>query len=174
MQDLQKDIRTLLNQFDAAAVGIGAAELDELLGRHGVSFPPSLRAWLAMCNGSFAAQGGLLGVGRTEANLDIFHAWAIYPEWKRLGWIPVAADGCGNYYVVVPRGPNGEFACFIDTAESPFALCYAVASDALHLAYFMLHRECHRSGWPFDEAWVTSVDPRIIHCDCAPMPWELD
>jgi hypothetical protein len=34
-----------------------------------------------------------------------------YPEWARLGWLRVAGDGCGNYYVLRKDGTVG----FVDT-----------------------------------------------------------
>lgn len=45
----------------------------------------------------------------------------LFPEWTLKGWLPVAGDGCGNYYVLLADGSVG----FVETASDPDALAGA-------------------------------------------------
>jgi hypothetical protein len=47
--------------------------------------------------------------------LDIAAHLDLHPQWRELGWLPVAGDGCGNHYVLV-RG--GEVA-FVESVCDP-------------------------------------------------------
>jgi hypothetical protein len=51
----------------------------------------------------------------------------LFPEWRTLGWLPVASDGCGNYYVLAVDGTVG----FVDTMSDPGRLERAVSADLL-------------------------------------------
>jgi len=50
-----------------------------------------------------------------------------YPRWVELGWLPVAGDGCGNYYVLRDDGAVG----FVDTMKDPDQIDRQVAGDLL-------------------------------------------
>jgi len=49
------------------------------------------------------------------------------PEWQSLGWLPVAGDGCGNYYVLTEGGTVG----FVEPMSDPGRLERQVSSDLL-------------------------------------------
>jgi hypothetical protein len=51
----------------------------------------------------------------------------LYPDWRTLGWLPVAGDGCGNYYVLALDGTVG----FVDTMSDPGRLERRVSADLL-------------------------------------------
>jgi hypothetical protein len=51
----------------------------------------------------------------------------LYPEWRTLGWLPVAGDGCGNYYVLAGDGTVG----FVDTTSDPGSVERQVSGDLL-------------------------------------------
>jgi len=89
---------------------------------------------------------------------------AYFSEWHKLGWYPVASDGCGNYYVIVPSGA----ALFIETTVSSTDGAYVAASGLAKLVEFM--RE--DNGSAFQERVRMERDPAIIEfSDLAPMPW---
>src|SRR5688572_4542233 len=82
--------------------------------RIGFRFPDCLRIWLKHCNGSLAGQGGIFGVDQVNAFTDLEHKIRLYPDWLKSRWLPVAGDGCGNYYLLVPDSavPGGFPVCF--------------------------------------------------------------
>jgi hypothetical protein len=51
----------------------------------------------------------------------------LFPEWAEQGWLPVAGDGCGNYYVLTADGTAG----FVDTMKGPGRIDRQVADDLL-------------------------------------------
>ncbi len=53
--------------------------------------------------------------------------WDQYPEWRGLGWIAVAGDGCGNYYVLTADGTVG----FVEPMSDPAKLGRQAAPDLL-------------------------------------------
>lgn len=44
---------------------------------------------------------------------------AMFPTWRDSGWLPVAGDGCGNYFVLVTSGELAGQVGFIDTIADP-------------------------------------------------------
>ena len=50
-----------------------------------------------------------------------------FPEWAEQGWLPVAGDGCGNYYVLTADDTVG----FIDTMKDPGQIDRQAAGDLL-------------------------------------------
>ncbi len=60
---------------------------------------------------------------------DVDMAWRrdLHPEWAGPGWLPVAGDGCGNYYVLLGNGAVG----FVDTMKDPGQVGQQVAGDLL-------------------------------------------
>ena len=90
-------------------------ELAALADRLGAPVPTDLADWLRICRGEAIGEGGVFGVRPDRAFVDITATASLFPEWSALGWIPVASDGCGNYYVLQPDGSVG----FIDTMADP-------------------------------------------------------
>lgn len=94
--------------------------------------PESLASWLGILNGDTIGQGGVFGARRDSTFLDIGHISKIFQEeWAGHSWIPVASDGCGNYYVLLPDERVG----FVDTMADPYAID---AIEAETLAVFLL------------------------------------
>jgi hypothetical protein len=94
--------------------------------------------------------------------------------WHLRGWIPVAADGSGDYYVAAStssREPEGVI-LFIDQMdfETP---AYVVGSDMWHFLYGLACTELRsEEWWPFDERMVLALDPDLALHPSLPMPWE--
>jgi hypothetical protein len=85
---------------DDEPVGASAAELAVLSDRLGRSLPLALRNWLSVCRGAAIGPGGVFGERPDRPSLDMAGIRDLYPDWRTLGWLPVAGDGCGNYYVL--------------------------------------------------------------------------
>jgi len=148
---------------------IEAAEM-----RMGIKFPPEFRAFLCYLNGPRIGPGGILGVGVDRAACDICHLLNMYPHWKSRRWIPVAGDGCGNYFVLVTCDGKEPPVGFVDTMAAPNEIAYVVASDFWHFLDFLLKRELGKTGWPFTRDVVIRADPGILDCESAKLPWEAE
>jgi len=51
----------------------------------------------------------------------------MFPQWRELGWLPVASDGCGNYYVLARDGTVG----FVEPISDPSTINRCAAPDLL-------------------------------------------
>ena len=142
-------------------------------GRTGLAVPARLREWLRFINGPCIGPGGLLGIGTHRSSLDIEEVLRWYPRWRDNGWIPVAADGCGNYYVLNTK-ESGSAVYFVDTALDADHLAYVVGSNLWRFLWFILKAESGARDWPFSKEYVLSHDPDIARCASAPVPWEAE
>lgn len=139
--------------------------------RIGFPIPPEQSELLRLSNGPCVGPGGLFGVRPTLDFLDIEHLYESYPGWREHGWVPVAGDGCGNYYVAVPTGDDWPVV-FIDTMEDAQQPAFIVASGVLKFVIALLEKELGDTRWPFCEAAVTASDPRITaFADKFALPW---
>ena len=107
--------------------GASPAELAALADRLRQPLPPALRTWLSICNGAAIGPGGVFGQRSDRRHADIAGFLDLYPEWRGLGWIPVAGDGCGNYYVLTADGTVG----FVETMSNPAKIAHQAGSDLL-------------------------------------------
>jgi DNA-binding SARP family transcriptional activator/tetratricopeptide (TPR) repeat protein len=148
---------------DPPVRGAGEDEITAVAARCPVRLPEPYVSWLRFCNGSAAGPGGIFGTGTV---LEMFE---IFPDWPGLGRIPVAGDGCGNYYVL-DAGSGAVY--FIDTMEGD-DYSYLVGSDLPHFLRFLLSREAGAGGWPFDSGFVTGLDPGILRTGSPGLlPWD--
>lgn len=152
--------------------GASDEQIESAEARNGTRFPSKFRDFLGYLNGPRIGPGGILGVSREGPELDVCQLLDSYPAWKSLGWIPVAGDGCGNYYVLATRGSAEPPVGFVDTTASPNEIAYVVASDFWHFLDFLLRKDLRLTGWPFAIDDVIDSDPSIIGCKIAPLPWE--
>jgi DNA-binding SARP family transcriptional activator len=137
---------------DPPVRGAAEDEIAAVAARCPVRLPESYVSWLRFCNGSAAGPGGIFGTG------TVLETFEIFPGWAELGRIPVASDGCGNYYVLDAASGAVYFA---DTMEGD-DFSYLVGSDLPHFLRFLLSRETGVRGWPFDSGFVTGLDPAIL------------
>ena len=153
--------------------GASPDQIESLERQLGYPLPDWLRRWLDVCNGYMAGPGGLYGAEADRSSLDIKRA--SWPEWRELGWVPIAGDGNGNAYVVPALLPNaGEFVYFVDCAEDPSQLAYVVGSSIPNFLRFLLERDMGELGWPFDPDFVLARDPAIAQADAGLLPWNSD
>jgi hypothetical protein len=153
--------------------GVTDSSIDSFIHRAGLRVPADLREWLQLTNGPCVGPGGLFGIRTARDYLDMEFHLQLHPSWKHKKWIPIAGDGCGNYYIMPTNqeyGP-GFPVLFIDTIKSGELPAYIVASDVEHFLVFLLQRELGNKAWPFNEKLVTEADPRIRDFVGLPYPW---
>lgn len=153
--------------------GVADITFSEFSDRTGIDVPPALAVWLRLTNGPCVGPGGIFGIRPNRENLDIEFHYGLFPVWKSRKWIPVASDGCGNYYVLATNqefGP-GDPILFIETTRSAEEPEFIVASDLLAFLRFLLEKELGQSSWPFDEEEVTQKDPAILNFQGVRLPW---
>jgi cell wall assembly regulator SMI1 len=151
--------------------GISDSEISLCEARLGILFPEKLREWLGYSNGPCVGPGGMMGVKTVRDNLDIEVILDLHPTWKEKGWLPVAGDGCGNYYVLVISNPKESPVAFVDTMEAESELAYVVASDFWRFLFFLFRGDLRESRWPFDKVEFERMDPEIFHLGL-PLPWD--
>lgn len=98
--------------------GASPEDLVALEGRLALPIPDQLREFLAVCNGARIGPGGFFGQRPDDPTFDLPAVVALWPNWAAKGWLPVAGDGCGNYYVLTLDGEVG----FVDTMANPDAI----------------------------------------------------
>jgi hypothetical protein len=182
---IQDDVTALLAQVSLPPEhrllrGASDAAIATFEQECGFALPPEQRGWLRLCNGALAGPGGLLGINPDPPWLDIGVLYRLIPQWLDNRWIPVADDGCGNYYVLDAGGPTSEShpVYFIDHERGYDAPAYRVASGLWQFLWFLLTSELERGSgirpkWPFDHHYVLEHDPEIGAAPCAvPLPWD--
>ncbi|MCP4536461.1 MAG: SMI1/KNR4 family protein [Chloroflexi bacterium] len=158
---------------DSLPAGASNAALQDAESTNGILFPPKLRDWLSTSNGACVGPGGLVGIDINRDSHDLAAIFDNYPIWRDKGWIPVAGDGCGNYYVVATRNDYGagEPVLFVDANETPDEPAFIAASDTWLFLKFLLSKEVGESRWPFNEAEVVTSDPDIVSFENVCFPW---
>lgn len=153
-----------LDEGQPPITGATSDDLRVLREQLGFDLPEQLVDWLMVCNGSLAGPGGLFGANQQNDFLDI--AGRMYDGWHGRRWIPVAGDGCGDFYVLdasrthLPTG--GIF--FVDQSDYD-ALCYLLATN-LEVFFRQLLLDDRDpgegNGWPFDSKRTLAADPRLV------------
>ena len=167
-------IRELLDKLPD--ISPTAADLDAFAEEIGIPVPDDLRDWLKLASGP-SVPSRLFGI---RMRMDIESILEIHPLWKQNKWIPVADDGCGNYYVVATQQEFGKGfpILFIDTMESSEQPQYLVASDIGHFILFFVEHEINprfdSEGWPFGEKYVLQTDPDILNFKKELLPWVVN
>lgn len=171
-------IKTLLSKVpsppgERLPEGTTDAEIHSFVDRTGISVPDDLAAWMKLSNGPCVGPGGLFGIRTQRSHLDIESCLDIFPSWRHQKWIPVAGDGCGNYYVVPTQGEFGDGfpVLFIDMSLADDSPAFIVASDMGHFLESLLETELGDRSWPFDERAVVERDPNILSFRDVKLPW---
>lgn len=153
-------------------VGASEALVDELQERTGHRPPAQLKQWLLEVNGAMVGPGGLFGLRPANDPLSITKYLSIFPNWSKQGWLPIASDGLGNYWVTAV-GPDGRdgWVAFIDVHEDPDSLHSYVASSVFSFLNFILKAELGELGWPGDRDYVVALDPTMERVADHLRPW---
>jgi SMI1 / KNR4 family (SUKH-1) len=154
--------------------GIGDAEIDALGRRIGAEIPEELRRWLRVCNAPLIGPGGIYGVCPDNPFLDIESRLHLHPEWLSLGWLPIAGDGCGSYYMLELNHQHDHTSpvSFVDERDYHTAL-YCVASGYCSFIGLYLREEFGDDFWPFDKERILLEDPELAHIHWLPLPWDV-
>jgi hypothetical protein len=167
----------------------------DVLGQYyGMEFPLVYQEWLSICNGIYGrCINTIHGIATINESLGIF------PHWVSKKWFPIADDGCGDYYVIVPTNINNKTYYpvvfldheHIDSKDVCDQISYIVSSDfELFLIFFLeeilftidimfikgyankFDEIIPSFWWPFDRETVIQRDPDIILFNL-PLPWEV-
>lgn len=141
----------------------------------GVPLPPAFVEWLALTNGPLVGPGGFYGLEPEKPWLDLeklldTHPLAVQTRWRERGWVPVAGDGTGNEYVLLPRGDDGPVG-FFEMTRSAEAPAYVVSSNLDRFLIGLLERELGGKWWPFDAERMLAFDAGLAEIDPALLPW---
>lgn len=152
------------NEKEIAALGV----------RLNISIPPELYEWLRLCNGPNVGYGGIFGIVPSNPFFDIETHYNYTPTWKKWGWIPIAGDGCGDFYVLDAHSRIGSThpVYFLDQQDFDQP-DYVVASGLWQFLRFVLQKELGSDDWPFDKEKVLKQDPLLMeYKGGAPFAWE--
>jgi hypothetical protein len=158
---------------DQEFTGAGEEDIAALESEIGRTLSLGLRRWLQVVNGAMLGPSGVFGIRDVRDFLSIEKYLRIYPEWQKLGWVPIASDGVGNYWVTVPQGPDGsaDWVAFIDTHENPGTVDRYVASSFLRFMRFLLKSELGETRWPGDKAYDLEWDPELANVPEGQAAW---
>jgi hypothetical protein len=137
-------------------------------GRLGFRFPQEFREFLSLCNGAEVGRSGLYGIKTEKRFFDLERSYGNSPQFKRWKMLPVAGDGCGNFYLLDRKDRHVYFYDAISDDEPG----YVVASDFWHFAYFYITEPLEKRGWPVEKAYVLKIDPEMAKPCKAPPIWE--
>lgn len=147
--------------------GASETELERLAASFGRPLPADAMAWLRLCNGSRAGEGGILS---TEQICDELNFW---PALRERGWLPIAGDGCGNTYVVDTDSPSAALGFFEPIASDDELQYYLASSLPIFLSCWLQQEATERSltdaeaddptriRWPFDRRAALQIDPEL-------------
>jgi cell wall assembly regulator SMI1 len=175
----EEEVKRLLHEVErppgeSIPPGASPAEIVTLEATIGISLPPLLRKWLSTSNGPFVGPGGIAGINPKREDRDIPWLLELFPSWKSNRWIPIAGDGCGDYYVVSTQNEfgDGEPVLFIDVHDGDDSRpTFIAASNVWRFLRFLLLKDLRKSKWPFDEIEVLAADPEILTFSGVPLPW---
>jgi hypothetical protein len=153
--------------------GVSREKIEQFERQHDLSFSDELRDWLTETNAPYVGGQYFMGLD-TDTLRDIEVAFSLVPQWQERGWIPVAGDGSGNYYLEVSRGDfgPGKPIIFLDHEIDLLTPSHIVASSFKVFAENLIHRELHKVRWPFDKEFVLANDPAILDFKGIALPWD--
>jgi cell wall assembly regulator SMI1 len=150
--------------------GADDVEIADLQREVGLKLPPELVEWLRMCKGDVIGPGYLYGVRYSGRVTDIASVLERFPRWRERGWLPVAGDGSGDYYVLIARGDLIGYVAFVDQSDLEI-LDYVVASNLWAFVRFLLTASAGDRRWPFDRDYVLGLDPGMADVPTGLQPW---
>ena len=90
--------------------------------------------------------------------------------------MPIAGDGCGNYFVLALNSADLPLrpVYFIDHEVDFGVPGYAVASGLWHFLRGVLRKERGDFYWPFKAKQALALDPDLKRIRGAPLPWKAN
>jgi hypothetical protein len=160
--------------------GATTDEIRAFSEQYNIHVPESLQQWLHLYNAPLIGPGGIYGVAPAPENLRIETHLDEHPIWKEKGWLPIAGDGTGNYYVLDTKTSRAATnpIYFLDHERDLDHPTYIVASDLWKFLLFLLKREIEwertrTATWPFNKSQVLADDPALNEYQgIVSLPWE--
>jgi len=154
--DLHVPTHGTQKDLDLVRTVIGSEELYEL------------EIWIMICRGPVLLRSPLVGFGWENSKNEPFHYRDIldgYPEWATLKWVPIANDGCGNYYVFPLtesfQGLRPVFSVYV--SEDTTKLAEVVASNLLIFVKRLIAAELYEEEEdPFTREAIIQHDPAVL------------
>lgn len=116
--------------------GVSVEQFNELQQKLGEQIPPDLVEWLSMCNG-FGGKYIEYLMGHNE----IISLSELYPYYNQhFRSLPIAGDGCGDYYWVKPIAKQGEMyypVVFIDQIDMFYSEEEAIDEGEMKYTYIV-------------------------------------
>ena len=156
--------------------GLSDQELSSFENRSGIRLPNVFQDWLKVTNGPCIGLGGMVGIDSRRSIQNIEDIYMRHSNWPANGWIPVANDGFGNFYVLLHEVSGLEPVAFIDCNIDPERISYVASSNLWTFLRFYFSgesKDIEDSQWPFDKNEVLMNDPDILKSQL-PLPWECD
>jgi hypothetical protein len=149
-------------------------ELTEFESRTGLSLVAEHKDFLRRINGAMIGPGGVFGVRNASDVLSIEEYLKIFPEWRERGWVPIASDGVGNYWVVTD-GPDGSagWVAFVDVHLDAHSVGYYAASSFNRFLNFLIRSELGEYEWPPRQEYAMQWDPRLVELPSSVRPWKI-
>ncbi|MEO7299408.1 MAG: SMI1/KNR4 family protein [Verrucomicrobiota bacterium] len=162
-----------------------------------IKLPTEIRELMDLCNGALVKPGGICSLS------EMVSAYSYFPKWMGKGWLPVATDGCGDYYVLDTREiiqtSSTHPIYFVDQIDYDRGN-YIVASGLWEFLRFLLEDEIlsnenpidpstaewddslktwtntnSKVYWPFNKNKVLEFDPDLaFYKGKVPFAWDLD
>ena len=155
--------------------GTTVDNLDSLSRAVELPIPAQLREWLMLCNCAPLGPGGVFGICKGSRHRDMEYLLGVFPAWKEQGWLPVAGDGVGSFYVINthPTRTLSHPVYFVEESDYE-RVAYVVASGIWPFIWFYLQEELGDDFWPFDRSRVLRADPALETCTDLKKPWEVE
>lgn len=186
MAALQHEVLALIHaaaqaQHCTVPPGATSEEVAALGQRLGMVIPFELRELLLLCNAPNVGLSGIFGIAPAQPFLDIETMLQLYLDvgWADQGWLPIAGDGCGSYYVLATQvsSPTGHPVYFVDERDYTSA-AYVCGSELWHFLRFLLTAESlnaddYDTYWPYNKSRVLTDDPDLASITNPPLPWDV-
>jgi hypothetical protein len=135
--------------------------------------PVTLVDWLRVCKGDAIDPGGVYGARPDQPSIDMASALSRLAGWRARGWIPIAGDGCSDYYVLIGNVELAGYVGLVDQSDLD-EIDFIVASDLWRFLRFLLLKETGDRCWPFDQQAVLAADPAMEYVCDELQPWSAD
>jgi hypothetical protein len=136
--------------------------------------PPELLEWLPRATKAIPDERGSIesfndygaivsyfstgGLAARISSPDIAESIVKHMEgWLERRWLPIASDGCGDYFLLIEHSPGRRIVVFWDQSNDYDEYDYVYASNLWHFLAGALSKP--RGKWPFKEKSTLAFDP---------------
>lgn len=136
----------------------------------GIAPAQSWLDWLSVANGADLSSADYwlshcTGLTRYPTRLpDARWHLARYPEWRSRGWIPIADDGCGDYFLLgqpFQGGPSDAVMFWDQATPAEAGIDYVISSDLWTFIVGVLELRGGPTNWPFNDTHLLEFDPQM-------------